>query len=103
MFVNLVPTPKIVGFDELSNENYICRTFLNELCPCASSISENYTQQYQQVLIDLIKSKRYDVRDDFTVVIQPFLLDTQYPIRNSNNTIDKSYLAPDCFHFSGRI
>ena len=66
-------------------------------------------------------SEKYDTKDDFTVVIQPFFLNVELPrdviihiylvyrqtinvdvssITQENNTIDYSYFAPDCFHFS---
>ncbi len=44
-------------------------------------------------------SFRYDTRDDFTVVIQPFFEQTKTP-RNPDGSVDMSYFAPDCFHFS---
>ncbi len=43
---------------------------------------------------------KYKAREDFAVVVQPFLEDTQIPT-GSDGKPDTSYLAPDCFHFSG--
>jgi phospholipase B1 len=45
---------------------------------------------------------KYKAREDFAVVVQPFLEDTQIPT-GSDGKPDTSYLAPDCFHFSGTI
>ena len=44
---------------------------------------------------------RYDKRDDFTVVLQPFFDHTIIP-RKPDGSVDRSFFAPDCFHFSGK-
>lgn len=36
-------------------------------------------RSYQQGIRDLVNSGRYDTRDDFTVVAQPFFEDTAIP------------------------
>ncbi len=73
---------------------------------------------------DLIASQRYNDRDDFTVVVQPFYIGVELPmivrelqiilpnisyISVTKITLfiqgdkpDKSYFAPDCFHFSAK-
>jgi len=50
----------------------------------------------------LIDSGRYEERNDFTVVIQPFMSKTELP-NEDEDTIDFSYFAPDCFHLSGKF
>lgn len=50
-------------------------------------------------LQELIDSGIYDTRDDFTVVIQPFLRDSVLPY-TEDGQVDATYFAPDCFHFS---
>ena len=57
------------------------------------------SEEYQAKLTALIESGKYDNDDDFTVVIQPFFVNAQLP-RDRNGNPDKSYFAPDCFHFS---
>ena len=37
------------------------------------------THKYREVVRDLIESGRYDTKDDFTVVIQPFFSETYPP------------------------
>ena len=37
------------------------------------------TQKYRDILVDLVNTGRYDTRDDFTVVIQPFFSKTTLP------------------------
>ncbi|NXP07905.1 PLB1 Phospholipase, partial [Thinocorus orbignyianus] len=44
---------------------------------------------------------RYEGREDFTVVMQPFFRSTLLPL-NSNGQPDLSFFAADCFHFSAR-
>lgn len=105
-FVNLVLVLDIRGVKEL-NEGFVCNTLHGRTCPCAAFPSERETKtldewipQYHQKLIDLVNSGLYDQRDDFTVVIQPFMAKTQLP-RTFDGNPDFSYFAPDCFHFSG--
>lgn len=47
----------------------------------------------------LIGSGRYEGKDDFTVVVQPFLKNFTAP-RQPNGKIDLTFFAPDCFHLS---
>ena len=52
-----------------------------------------------QMIEEIINGGRYEGRDDFTVVIQPFLKDFRLP-KLPNGEIDFSFFAPDCFHLS---
>ncbi|KAJ8044684.1 Phospholipase B1, membrane-associated [Holothuria leucospilota] len=61
----------------------------------------NLVNDYQALLEDLIMSGRYDTRDDFTVVYQPYLVNTRFPLLDTLEG-DASYFAPDCFHFSAK-
>jgi len=58
-------------------------------------------QEYNQKIFDLVAHGKYETRDDFTVVIQPFLRNTTYP-KQKNGQPDWSFFAPDCFHFSAK-
>ena len=39
------------------------------------------TQRYRNLTAALVKTGRYDTRDDFTVVLQPFFTETQPPLK----------------------
>ncbi|KFQ30357.1 Phospholipase B1, membrane-associated, partial [Merops nubicus] len=44
---------------------------------------------------------RYEAREDFAVVMQPFFRNTLLPL-GENGKPDLSFFAADCFHFSAR-
>jgi phospholipase B1 len=105
--VNLVLVLDIRGVKELKDGNIVCGLLHKLVCPCAAypteeqeKILNEWIPQYQQGLVDLVNSGRYDGRQDFTVVVQPFLTKTELP--RKDNKVDFSYFAPDCFHFSGK-
>ena len=107
--VNLVLVLDARVIKELNSGGFVCQILHKRTCPCAAfpteeqaKILDDYIPQYHQVIIDLIETGRYDGRDDFTVVIQPFMAKTRIPL-NDNHKIDFSYFAPDCFHFSGKL
>ena len=51
---------------------------------------ENFNSAYQSELRDLIDSGRYDDREDFTVVAQPFLRDVTTPRNQVSFVVDSS-------------
>ncbi|XP_072288281.1 phospholipase B1, membrane-associated-like, partial [Pyxicephalus adspersus] len=107
-FVNLVEVLDILPLREgVLDSRVNCPTFLTKmLCPCVLSYNEDSHEMrvvkdanlgYQQSLLQLIDSGRYDTKDDFTVVLQPFFRHTRIPYLQ-NGVPDVTYLAPDCFH-----
>ncbi|GFO37830.1 phospholipase b1, membrane-associated [Plakobranchus ocellatus] len=51
----------------------------------------------------LISSGRYDTRNDFTVVLQPFFKHTEPPVLPDDpSKVDMSFFSADCFHFNGK-
>jgi len=50
-------------------------------------------------LYEIRNKPKYNLKDDFTIVIQPFFSDVTIPTQ-PNGEPDWDYFAPDCFHFS---
>nr|KAF6430057.1 phospholipase B1 [Molossus molossus] len=109
-FVNLVKVLEIVNLRELYLEKKVfCpRLILRNLCPCVLKFDDNSTElaslievnkKYQERTHQLVEGGRYDTREDFTVVVQPFFEKVDMP-KTSEGLPDSSYFAPDCFHFS---
>jgi phospholipase B1 len=103
-FVNMVLAFDISNVKDVDG-GFVC-SFLHEAkeCPCGvNATQQDFLHQtlaaYQAGTVELVASGRYDTRDDFTVVVQPFMKDFK-PQRMPDGSIDQSYLAPDCFHFS---
>jgi len=105
MYVNLVTLFNIAQIAALGNNQFICKKAHECFCYCGldTTLKSNirmttYNGLYRDYLWDLILSERYDTREDFTVVIQPFFEETTVPV--TDGEYDLSYFAPDCFHFS---
>ncbi len=106
-FVNLVQSVNIT--DIRSMNKHICAPLHRFLCRCgaypADAAAEQQLQEtirgYHELTRELVASGRYDARDDFTVVLQPFF-EKFGPPRKPNGVVDFSYWAPDCFHFSAK-
>ncbi len=82
--------------------NQINRTF----CDCVfvdsfNSTLDGLTKGFQDGVDDLISSGQYDTKDDFTVVVHPFMTKMSPPL-TSTGAADYSYFTPDCFHFSSK-
>ena len=105
-FVNLVVVLS-AGQVRYLNIGLVCSIIHQYVCPCAAFPKskeqameiDSLTLQYQTLTEKLIESGRYDTRDDFTVVVQPFFKNFEVP-RFPSGEVDLSYFAPDCFHLS---
>ncbi|XP_077197603.1 phospholipase B1, membrane-associated [Paroedura picta] len=109
LFVNLVTVLHITTLSELYHEESVkCpKKLMSSLCSCAVNhnvnapemeVLEILNKKYQDATRHLIETGRYDTREDFTVVVQPFLEGTTMP-KTAEGVPDASFFAPDCFHF----
>ncbi|XP_037384194.1 phospholipase B1, membrane-associated isoform X3 [Talpa occidentalis] len=109
-FVNLVNTMEIICLRELYKERRLrcpLQLMARALCSCVVkpvddsaelALLADMSKKYQDQAYELVDSGRYDTGDDFTVVVQPLFERLVLP--RSQGLPDKSFFAPDCFHFS---
>ncbi|XP_076798379.1 phospholipase B1, membrane-associated isoform X3 [Arvicanthis niloticus] len=104
--VNLVDfmDPNITRQVFLKNPDKCPMNQASVLCNCVLTPGEDshelarleaFTKSYQSIMLQLVESGRYDTREDFSVVLQPFLLNTKLPVLENGNP-DTSFFAPDC-------
>lgn len=106
--VNFVSMLNIKDIKDM-NRGLVCPLLHVLMCPCASYPLNKKAEQalqetwegYTRLSKELVDSGRYDTRDDFTVVLQPFFKEFLAP-RLDNGQVDLSWFAPDCFHFSAK-
>jgi len=101
--VNFVTVLNVAGLQDL-HEGLMCQFMQGFLCDCAINPDTREqvraaALQYQAATKELIESGIYDTRDDFTVVLQPFMEKMTVPITPDGYS-DFSYFTPDCFHLS---
>jgi phospholipase B1 len=116
-FVNLVPIADVTMILDLMDKPVYCYPLHWYLCPClfdpkfsmklSKPQMKKVLSSYMNELSSLISTARYETTTDFTVVIQPSLVNGLLP-RHFNELYsrrlpDLSYLAPDCFHFSQKL
>ncbi|CAG5125132.1 unnamed protein product, partial [Candidula unifasciata] len=105
-FVNLVELLPVESVRNLG-DNLLCKTVHSAVCHCVANPSSEeearravrLREEYQKVTQNLVASGRYDTRDDFTVVLQPFYRNSTLPT-TSDGQVDLTYFASDCFHYS---
>ncbi|XP_069055272.1 phospholipase B1, membrane-associated isoform X2 [Lepisosteus oculatus] len=112
VFVNLVEPLYIIPLRKLHQDTSLgCPTSLVKLlCRCVLSPKEgsrelqtliDTNRAYQRAAQELVDSGRYDARDDFTVVLQPFFRQLELPLLEDGRP-DRAFFTPDCFHLSQR-
>jgi len=101
VFVNLVSPPDVTLLGQVTDG--LCGILHDFECACAKDRTGTGQahKDYTQKLFELVALPRYNDRADFHVALQPFFAELDLP-RLDNGKPDKSYFAPDCFHFSGK-
>ncbi|XP_038646262.1 phospholipase B1, membrane-associated [Scyliorhinus canicula] len=105
--VNLVQLLPIEGLRLVNDGSFGC--FLQrKFCPClvnptpdSAELKElrRINKEFQMKLEELVASGRFDDKEDFTVILQPFLKTATPPLDEAGE-IDYSFFSPDCFHFT---
>ncbi|XP_041121982.1 phospholipase B1, membrane-associated [Polyodon spathula] len=107
MLVNLVEILPLEGLRDLKKQTLGC-LLQRSFCSCLILPLDNSTELkeliemnsvFQKKMEELIASGRYDKRDDFAVILQPYVKNT-VPPRLPDGKVDFSYFTPDCFHFT---
>ncbi|CAH1405806.1 unnamed protein product [Nezara viridula] len=107
-FVNLVSALDVTVSVRIKR-SMVCRIIHRFFCSCYHMMSNpletlaRMARLYQKHEKQLIESGRYNVKPDFTVVIQPFMTAYNMPLNEKyklQEVIDISYITYDCFHFS---
>ncbi|NXK84726.1 PLB1 Phospholipase, partial [Amazona guildingii] len=110
VFVNMVEILEISGLRQIAASSSTCALIVKNICPCFLNPEENSSElqeikrvnrDFQAEALQLINSGRYEEREDFAVVMQPFFRNTLLPL-DEDSKPDMRFFAADCFHFSGR-
>jgi phospholipase B1 len=88
----------------------MCFLSSSQFCDCAKNVTTNaqlrdIQMEYWERLEALINEQgTYDQpgREDFTVVMQPYMRDIK-PFVGEDGIWDMTYFAPDCFHPSRKM
>jgi len=100
IFINLLVPPDVTLLSEVTGG--LCGILHPFECGCNNDpYTSDLHKLYVQQLHALASQSKYHDRPDFHLVVQPFLEDIEIP-RGPDGKPDKSYFAPDCFHFSAK-
>uniref|UniRef100_A0A8D2ZHZ3 Phospholipase B1, membrane-associated n=1 Tax=Scophthalmus maximus TaxID=52904 RepID=A0A8D2ZHZ3_SCOMX len=110
LLVNVVEIFEIYQLKTVKKNTLGCSLLQRISCPCVINPSENSPEieemkrinlQYQVEMKYLITGDRYDGKEDFAVVLQPFLHNSFIP-QIGKGEPDESLFSVDCFHISER-
>ncbi|MCI4382273.1 hypothetical protein PGIGA_G00013030 [Pangasianodon gigas] len=110
VLVNFVEILQIEDLRKIKSNTIGCTLLQPNLCPCFLRPEENSAELVEMKRINrqiqteterLVFRGKYEGREDFAVVLQPFFQSTVVPVGEDRKP-DLSFFSVDCFHFSER-
>ncbi|XP_058254299.1 phospholipase B1, membrane-associated isoform X2 [Hemibagrus wyckioides] len=110
VLVNFVELLQIENLRKIKSDTPGCTILQPTLCPCFLRPEENSAELFEMKRINrqmqteterLVFGGRYESREDFALVLQPFFQSTVVPMGEDRQP-DLSFFSVDCFHFTER-
>ncbi|XP_037101363.1 phospholipase B1, membrane-associated-like [Syngnathus acus] len=110
LLVNLVGIMQMDTIKQVKKNTLGCSLLQRTICPCVINPTENSPEikeikqinlEYQAEIHNLISGSRYDGKEDFAVVLQPFLHNFFIP-NIGEGEVDTTFFSVDCFQISER-